>query len=83
MKIEYSPTGNGLSKPIQSFLWNTYYYCPAENKMYQLKLEEITPEMVSEVVNSPQRYDEMLKLAKIIDARNNVTEQQLKQLGLI
>jgi hypothetical protein len=78
---EHDPEGQKVHHFGLSLLWGDFFYSPATDKLWHIKMEELTVDNFKNF--STPRMEEMKEMAKIRIARESVTPDQLKKLGLL
>lgn len=82
---KYCPQWHERGELIESTLWSSYRYCEKCDKIYVPYYKElIIEDLYCMSFNYPdERFQEMKKLWKIIEARDKVTKEQLIELWLL
>lgn len=78
---ELDPEGQKMHHFGPSLLWGDFFFTPATNKLWRVRMEELTDKNFKNF--STDRMEEMKIMAKIRIARESVTPDQLKNMGLL
>ena len=78
MNNMYSPNWNKIIWPIHTTFSQDFYYCPAEKKCYQMKLQEIKNENVWEPT-----LKNMIKIWQSKEIKENLSIKDLERLWLM
>jgi len=79
----YCPCGEKWTFVPASLSFGDYYFCKKCDKIFRPTIEELTKDWFFETFKSYNKYDDLKKLASIVEARKKVTLDDLKRLGYI
>lgn len=79
---KYCPCGNSWIRVPSSTLFGDCYYCEKCDKIFQPTVKELTRDWFKENYVS-DRFEQIKRLAKIVDARSKVTNNDLIKLGYL
>lgn len=79
---KYCPQGHCWTPVINTTLYSDCYYCEHCNKIYELQFVEVRREQLQEKFDT-DRFDDIKRYAKIIEARKNIPVDCLIKLGYL
>lgn len=80
--FQYCPKGHSVIFVEDTTLFEDYYYCEECDEIFVLALEKRDKEWFKTLFLNRKR-EEMIRLAKIVDAKRKVTEEMLIKLNLL
>lgn len=78
----YCPCGKKWIRVKSSLKFSDYYYCEKCDKIFTPTVEEKTQEWFDKNYISDRRT-ELIDLARMVEARSKVTNEDLKKLGYL
>ncbi len=82
MKDDYCYCGNKWTEVFNTTLFSDCYYCHTCDKIYEMKAVEVTKDDFKRAFNC-DRFNEIKNYAKIVEAKKNITNDDLKRLGYL
>lgn len=80
MDDKHCPCGNSWIRVPPSTLFSDCYYCPHCDKIYQPTVREVTRKHFIKNYQT-DRFNQIKRLALIVEAKKNVTKEDLIKLG--